>query len=99
MPWFCIHALDNDDSATLRQQYRDQHLAALQTLNAAGRLLAAGPLMGHTQDDAPMIGSMLIIDFDDLETAHTWFSQESYYTAGVYKSFSIYPYVDAMPYC
>ncbi len=101
MSLFCIIAKDVKDSAKKRQIHLDAHLEALQKLNREKRLFSAGPIYkGETStNNADMCGSLLIVDFESLADAKAWFESEAYQQAGVYQSFEMKPYLDAMPYC
>ena len=64
MSIFAIHCLDKPASLELRLANREAHLAYAGGFKAHIKL--GGPLLG---EDGGMIGSMLIMEFDDIEQA------------------------------
>ena len=71
---------DKPGCLQLRLDNRDAHLAVV---NALGdRLFTAGPLLNANDE---MIGSVLIIDFDDDAAAEAFCEQEPYAKAGLFE--------------
>jgi len=62
------------------------------------KLFAAGPLMISEKENSPACGSLLIVDFENIETVKQWFFKDPYYMSGVYKTVDVIPYIDAMPF-
>jgi uncharacterized protein YciI len=61
----------------------------------ADRIAFAGPL---TQDDGQtMLGSLLVIDFDDRAAAERWMADEPFTKAGLYQTASVLPFVNLWP--
>lgn len=96
MPLFAIIAFDAPNSRTKRTDYLNQHVAILATMKNEGRLFAAGPIRESLENSSEDMGSILIIDFDNQTEAERWFKDEPYFKAGVYKTVTIKPYIDAM---
>lgn len=85
--------IDKPGSGELRQRVRPEHKAYLAAV--ADRMAFAGPL---TTDDAQtMIGSLLAIDFDSRDAAHTWLAGEPFTRAGLYASTSVHAFVNLWP--
>jgi uncharacterized protein YciI len=98
--WYVIHARDNEDSLEARLEARPAHLERLRTLQAQGRLLAAGPLPAIDSEDpgpAGFTGSLVIAQFDDLAQARDWAAADPYAGAGVYRDFEVYPFRRVLP--
>lgn len=91
MPLFVIIGYDTPESLEKRRAVRPKHLARLEALHEAGRLLIGGPTpIEHGQDQ--MSGSVLIAEFEDLAAAELWCSQEPYLLHGVYSHVEIKPF-------
>lgn len=98
--WYSIYATDVVDSLSLRKQARPAHLARLETLNAEGRLLVAGPSPAIDSDDpgeAGFTGSVVIAKFDNLEAAQAWAKEDPYVAAGVYAHVEVKPFKLVLP--
>lgn len=95
---YSIFAYDVENSLPLRTSAREAHIARLKLLDEQGRLLLAGP---NPMDD-PAIdsenlasgfsGSLIVADFDSLETAKAWTQQDPYVAAGVYAKVEVKPF-------
>lgn len=98
--YYAIISEDVNNSLALRQQARAAHLARLETLTAAGRLLVAGP---HPALDTPdpgsagFTGSLVIAEFDSLEDAQQWADADPYIEAGVYQKVMVKPFKPVLP--
>ena len=91
--WYMIYGVDFDGSAEKRSQTRPAHLARLQTLRDAGRLLLAGPLPDEAEPgSARMVGSLILADFASLDEARAWAADDPYAHAGVYRAMHIHPW-------
>ena len=95
MMYYVIIARDKADSLNDRLNARPQHLERLQELRDAGRLLTAGPCPGIDSEDpgpAGFSGSIIIAEFDSLQTARSWADGDPYVSAGVYDSVDVKPF-------
>jgi uncharacterized protein YciI len=94
--YFAFICTDLADSLPKRQAARPAHLERLETLHREGRLLLAGP---HPQaDDSPgFTGSLIVADFDNLQSAETWAKADPYVAAGVYAEVVIKPFKRVLP--
>ncbi|MDD2893100.1 MAG: YciI family protein [Halothiobacillaceae bacterium] len=96
--WYMIYGVDNAASSEKRSQARPAHLARLQTLRDAGRLLLAGPLPQVMEQEAMepgsthMVGSLILADFASLDEARAWAEDDPYAHAGVYRETHIHPW-------
>lgn len=91
---FAIIAYDCADTVQKRQQLRSAHLARLEALG--GRLVLAGPTP-IVHGSPAMSGSLIVADFDDEKTAHTWAEADPYLLGGVYSHFELRAFVQALP--
>ncbi|WP_394174558.1 YciI family protein [Thalassotalea litorea] len=92
---YAIISEDNDNSLALRLSVRDQHLARLQQLKDQGRLVLAGPcpaIDDENPGEAGFTGSLLVLEFDNLQDAKAWADADPYISAGVYKSVMVKPF-------
>lgn len=90
---YIFSLIDKPDSGELRQRVRPEHKACLAAM--ADRIAFAGPLV--SDDGQTMLGSLLAIDFDSREAAHTWLADEPFTRAGLYASTSIHAFVNLWP--
>lgn len=100
MMYYAILCEDVPDSLPRRQAARPAHLARLQALQDAGRLLLAGPFPATDSPDpgpAGFSGSLIIAAFDSLESARAWAEADPYVTAGVYARVSVRPFKKVLP--
>lgn len=98
--WYLILGRDFPDSLPRRQSLRPAHLARLQDLAAAGRLLVAGPLPALDAEDpgpAGFSGSALIAEFGSLKDACDWAEADPYRQGGVYASVEVHPFRRVLP--
>ncbi|GAB5499530.1 MAG: YciI family protein [Pseudohongiellaceae bacterium] len=93
--YYAIISEDVDNSLSLRQSARPQHLARLQELADAGRLLLAGPhpaVDDPEPGDAGFSGSLVVAEFANLEQAQSWADEDPYVAAGVYHRVVVKPF-------
>ena len=93
--YYVITAYDRENSMQDRLAVRSEHLARLQKLRDEGRLLTAGPcprVDSEDPGDAGVSGSVIIAEFDCLESAQEWAEEDPYCAAGVYKKTVVRPY-------
>ena len=98
--WFSIVCEDVSNSLPLRQQARSTHLARLEDLKQAGRLLVAGPnpsIAANDPGNAGFTGSIIIAEFTSLDEAQAWADADPYRSAGVYASVTVKPYKKVLP--
>lgn len=91
---------DVPDSLDLRQQVRPAHLARIETLQAQGRLILAGPFPAVDSPDpgpAGFSGSLIVADFGSLAEAETWFKADPYVEHGVFCDTSVRPFKQVYP--
>ena len=97
---YAITGQDVPDSLPKRLAARPAHLERLQTLQAAGRLLLAGPFPAIDSNDpgpAGFSGSLIVAEFDSLEAAQQWADADPYVAAGVYAAVSVKPFRKVLP--
>ena len=97
---YAIISQDRADSLSDRLKARPDHLARLEALRDAGRLVLAGP---HPAIDSPdpgpagFSGSLVVAEFDSLEDAQAWADADPYVAAGVYDRFTVKPFRKVLP--
>jgi uncharacterized protein YciI len=94
--------LGEDAPGTLERRLaaRPAHLERLQRLQAEGRLLLAGPFPAIDNIDpgpAGFSGSLIVAEFDSLQTAQAWADADPYVAAGVYAEVSVKPFRKVLP--
>lgn len=84
---------DRPDSLALRMATRADHLAYIDTVRAQVRL--AGPML--SDDGEKMIGSVFIIETDNLESARAFNARDPYTLAGLFGNVTIRPFRQVVP--
>ena len=98
--FYAIRGTDVATSLDKRKTARDAHLARLEQLRDAGRLLLAGPFPAIDAEDpgpAGFTGSLIVAEFDSLEDARTWAQADPYVAAGVYATVDVQPFRKVLP--
>jgi uncharacterized protein YciI len=98
--WYAIEGYDGADVLSQRMAARTDHLARLQALRDAGRLLLAGPCPAIDAEDpgpAGFSGSIVIAEFPSLAEARAWADADPYVAAGVYQRIEVRPFRRALP--
>jgi uncharacterized protein YciI len=98
--FYVIRGTDRPHSLEKRQAARPAHLARLEQLRDAGRLLLAGPFPAlDTEDPGPagFTGSLIVAEFDSLAAARAWADADPYVAAGVYASVEVQPFRKVLP--
>ncbi len=90
---FMIHCLDKAGGGALRAANRQAHLDYLKS--CAGRVIAAGPLLA--EDGAAMIGSLLLMEFEDRRAAEAFAAGDPYRKAGLFETVTITPWRKVLP--
>ena len=90
---FAFLLVDRPGSAALRARTIAEHRAYLARF--AERIAIAGPLLAD--DHETMIGSLLVLDFDDRAAAEAWLREEPLTRAGVYGETTIRPFMSRWP--
>ncbi len=97
---YAIIATDVANSLDARLAARPAHLERLQQLKAEGRIVLAGPHPAIDSNDpgaAGFSGSLIVAEFDSLETAKAWADADPYIAAGVYASVIVKPFKQVLP--
>lgn len=98
--WYAIIAEDAPDSLEKRLAARPAHLARLQTLQDAGRLLLAGPFPTIDNNDpgsAGFTGSLIVAEFESLAAAQMWANEDPFVSGKVYASVTVKPFRKTLP--
>lgn len=97
---YVIIGEDVPNSLEKRLAARPAHLARLNALKDAGRLLLAGPFPAIDSPDpgpAGFSGSLIVAEFDDLAAAQSWAEADPYVAAGVYARVTVKPFKRVLP--
>ncbi len=89
---FVITCTDKPGQPDLRPANRDDHIEYLKS--HADKIVAAGPTLGA--DDVPN-GSLLIMEFEDIQAAQNFAVEDPYSKAGVFESVGITPWMKVFP--
>lgn len=93
MAEFVLIALDKPGALALRLATREAHLAHAASSEAV-RIRLAGPFLDAQGE---MIGSLLIIEADDLAAAQAFSAADPYVKAGLFQSLEIRPWRQTLP--
>ena len=97
---YSIVGIDNEDSLAARMAVRGEHVERLNALREAGRLIIAGPNPAIDSEDpgtAGFTGSIIIAEFDSLQSAQVWADEDPYIKSGAYASVSVKPFKRVLP--
>jgi uncharacterized protein len=98
--YYTIFGEDIPNSLHKRLEARPNHIARLEALRDAGRLLLAGPhpaIDSENPGDAGFSGSLIVAKFESLAQAETWASQDPYVLNGVYQKIIVKPFKPVLP--
>jgi len=98
--WYAVISEDHEDSLENRLAARPDHVARLKALAEADRLLIAGPHPAVDSSDpgpAGFTGSLVVAEFDSLESAQDWAEEDPYIAAGVYRKVTVKPFNLVLP--
>jgi len=93
-------AEDSPNSLEKRLQARPEHLARLELLQNAGRLLLAGPFPAIDSNDPGTngySGSLIVAEFNSLAEAEEWAKNDPFTISGVYQRVSVKPFRKTLP--
>ncbi|SFN43926.1 hypothetical protein SAMN04487859_102212 [Roseovarius lutimaris] len=79
-------ARDKPGALQTRLDNRDTHIAYLKS---TGVVSQAGPLL---DDDGGMIGSLVILDVEDMQAARDWAENDPYAKAGLFSGVELIPW-------
>jgi uncharacterized protein YciI len=97
---YAIMSEDVPGSLPRRLEVRPAHLARLNALQEAGRLIIAGPHPAlDAQDPGPagFTGSLVVAEFASREAAIAWAAEDPYVAAGVYAHVTVKPFRKVLP--
>jgi uncharacterized protein YciI len=86
MPLFAWVGYDGSRGTELRKKEREAHLAHLTPLDAAGRVVHAGPLLG---EDGKPLGSLILFEAPDLAAALAFAAADPYVVGGVFERYEV----------
>lgn len=87
---FVIIGSDGPEGQQKRQVHRPAHLERLESLDAQGRLILAGPFTDKA-------GSLIIIEADSQAEAETVANEDPYSIHGVFKHVEVHPFHQVFP--
>ena len=98
--YYAIISEDIENALEKRLGARPAHLERLQQLKTEGRLLLAGPHPAIDSEDpgpAGFSGSLVVAEFNSLQTAQQWADADPYVSAGVYQKVTVKPFKKVLP--
>jgi hypothetical protein len=81
-----FYGLDRSGSQALRREFRAAHETYL--AQHPSTVMAGGPLV--TDDGQSAIGSVLLLDVPDMDTARGFMEKEPFYSNGVYQEVNLH---------
>lgn len=97
---YMIVGEDVPHSLEQRLAARPAHLARLEQLQDAGRIVLGGPLPAIDSPDpgpAGFSGSLIVGEFESLAAAQAWADADPYVAAGVYARVTVKPFKQVFP--
>lgn len=98
--FYAIRGTDVPNSLDKRKAARPAHIARLEKLRDAGRLLLSGPFPAIDAEDpgaAGFTGSLIVAEFDSLDDARAWAQADPYIAGGVYATVEVQPFRKVLP--
>jgi len=91
MNQYLITGYDHTDDGALkrRMDVRQHHLDGAKELRNKGNYVMGGAIL---DDAGKMIGSVLVLQFENDEALEAWKKQEIYITAGVWETVDVKPF-------
>ena len=91
---YVVHAYDYTDPEVLRRRMavRPDHLDKVRELSQAGNFVLGGALLDQ---EGRMIGSMMVLDFEDAADLERWQASEPYILGKVWEHIDIKPFLQA----
>jgi uncharacterized protein YciI len=91
MKQYVVVAQDGRDEAALdrRMAIRPEHFAGAKALKANNNFIVGGAILN---DDQKMIGSVMILQFENDEKMQEWYDNEPYVKEGVWQFIEIMPF-------
>lgn len=90
--FFAVQCLDKPGHAQVRAENRAAHLDYLKRFGR--RVAAAGPLLGD--DGQQMVGSLLVLEFEDRAALDAFLAGDPYAKAGLFRSVEVRPWRKAI---
>ena len=87
---FVILGFDGPDGQMKRKVHRAAHLASLEPLSRAGRLIMAGPFTDQA-------GSLIILEANSLEEARRIAEEDPYTVHGIFEKIEVHPFQQVLP--
>lgn len=100
MMLYVINGTDVPNSLEKRMAVRSEHLRRIQALQEAGRLILAGPYPAIDSPDpgtAGFSGSLIVAEFESLESAQAWAEADPYVLSGIYQHVTVKPFKKVLP--
>ncbi|MFZ5756650.1 MAG: YciI family protein [Pseudomonadota bacterium] len=97
---YAIAGEDHPGSLDKRLAARPAHLARLEALRDAGRLVLAGPhpaIDSENPGPAGFTGSLIVAEFASLAAAQAWADADPYVEAGVFRTVTVKPFRRVLP--
>jgi hypothetical protein len=97
---YAVISEDVENSLDKRLSVRPAHVERLVKLKDEGRLVLAGPHPAIDSEDPGtngFTGSLIVAEFDSLETAQAWADTDPYIAAGVYAKVTVKPFKKVLP--
>ncbi len=87
MGLFVYSGRDSERGLELRKLHREKHLAHIETLDRAGRIRFAGPLI---DSDGNPCGSVIVLEAEDLPEAQRIANNDPYLLEGIFSSVEVF---------
>ena len=97
---YAIISQDIENSLEKRKSARPDHVARLNQLKDAGRLIIAGPhpaIDSIDPGEAGFTGSLIVAEFENLKEARSWADADPYVAACVYSSIVVKTFNKVLP--
>lgn len=88
---YVIHAYDftDEQAHNRRMAVRESHIAGAKLLKSNGNYVLGGALLDL---EGKMIGSMMLVDFEEETQLHEWLENDPYVTGNVWDKIDVKPF-------
>jgi uncharacterized protein YciI len=87
VPLFVYQGRDSERGLALRKQHRESHIAHLGSLDDAGLIRFAGPLIDAQQNPC---GSLIVFEAENLEAARAIAESDPYQIEGIFGQLDVF---------
>ena len=90
-PCYLLHCMDKEGHGDVRARTREAHL---QWLIDSKRVHIGGPLQSPSDEDMGTVGTLLLVNGDDVDEVREWATGDPYVQAGLFSEMTVAPLLE-----